>query len=771
MGIVCQEGGLILALKVGELFASLGLDSKKFEQKMSSAEGKFKGVEKRMGAVGKTMMTRVTAPIVGAGTAAVMTVANFDDSMSKVQAISGATGDDLDSLRGQAKELGSTTAHSASEAADAMGYLALAGWDTNQIMEATPDMLNLASAASMDLANAADIVSDTMSAFGMDADDAGEAADIFAAASSNANTSVEELGEAMKYAAPAAHAAEMDLAETSAVMGILADNGIKGSKAGTTFNAMLRDMKKNADDGQLAIDELGKEYSELSRVDLYNADGSMRDLGSVMGDVEEATKDMTTQQRDHAMSALFGEQAMKGANIMLEEGADKYNELEDATRDSEGASEEMAETMEDNIGGSFRALKSAAEGLAIEFGEVLAPTVRKVADFLAGVARRFSDMSEDQQRLIAIIAGVVAAIGPLIFIGAKLIGMFGMLAGVLGSPLLVPIAGIIAAIVGLVAIVRHLWETNLQFRKAIWVIWLSILEAGETIFEALKETFEVVFEAIKNTVISVLEYIQEFWDNWGEMILEIVKITFEQISLIITTIIEVVKNIITMFLAIIRGDWEEVWQSILNITSTIGNYIKETIGNIFKLIHAILSGIWNRMRDKAFEIWNKIRNGVVNRANSLKDSVIETVDSAMQFIRDLPSKAFEWGKQIIQGLIDGIKNMAKNIGGAIKGVAESAVSSAKGALGISSPSKEFEKIGLNVGEGLKSGIQNMQGEVENAMLKVSSPKSSGNVYNQQNQSKVFNPNVQMTLPESASPAQAQRKQKEHLKQLALEWGM
>ena len=699
-----------MSLKVGELVALLRLDDGQFSQALNTAEQGLQGAGKKMTDMGKQLSMKVTAPIVGLGTAAVMAVSDFDDSMSRVQAISGATGDDLGELRDMAKELGSTTAHSASAAADAMSYLALAGWDTNQILAATPDMLSLASAAGMDLARAADIVSDTMSAFSMEAERAGEAADIFAAASSESNTDVEQLGEAMKYAGAAANAAGMDLAQTSAVLGVLADSGIKGSQGGTTFNAMLRDMKKAAEDGSLAVGDMD--------IALYNADGTMRDMGAVMADVEEATKDMTTQQRDAAMGAMFGEQALKGVNVMLATGADRYNELEDAIYNSGGAASEMADVMEDNVGGALRALKSAAEGLAISFGEVLAPYIAKVAEFLANLGQRFSNLDERTKKIIVVVAAVVAAIGPLlIVIGTllkvggtiitaikgigtafsfvmgivpKLVAGLKILASVIAF-LLSPIGLVIAAVVALVAIGVYLWKNWEEVSEKLTEIWDGIKQFAEDAFTALKDFLTETWESIKETA-------NEVWQGMSEAITEV-------------------------FTAI-QDFFTETWEAIKETIFGVWENIREGAVNVFESVKNFFVGIWENIRNTAVEMWARISDGIRERATAIKDSIINTVNSALEFIRELPAKAFEWGKNIIQGLINGVRNMASNLGGAIRDVASNAVKSVTNFLGISSPSKVFEDIGLNVGRGMEQGILKAENAVQSAMEEMSAPTTA-----------------------------------------------
>lgn len=396
-----------------ELGARLTSDFNSAFGKANSEMSKLMNASQKMTSLGKSMTLGVTTPIAGMGAMAVKTFASFDDSMRNVQAVSGATGAEFEQLTKLAKDLGAQTAWSASQSADAMGYLALAGWDTNQIMAATPGLLDLASAASMDLAGAADIVSDVMSAFGMSAEEAGQAADMFAQTSRKSNTDVNQLGEALTYAGSASAAAGMDLAQTNAVLGVLADSGIKGSMAGTTVVSMLRDLKKNSKDGAIAVGE--------TSVALYDQAGNMRDLGTVMADVEKATKGMTTQQRDAALSSVFGTEAMKGANIMLATGSERYKELENAIRDSNGVAKEMADNLEGGIGGAFRSLASAVESLAISFGETLAPYMIMAADYLGDFARTVSSLPNSVRLVIVVFSAFLAAIGPALLITGLMI--------------------------------------------------------------------------------------------------------------------------------------------------------------------------------------------------------------------------------------------------------------------------------------------------------------------------------------------------------------
>ncbi len=411
-------------LKIFEVFGSVGLDDKasegldKLDKKASGFDEKMKNLGEGMSKIGSSLTKNVTLPLIGLGTAAVVTVSGFDDSMSRVQAISGATGDELNKLREMAKQLGADTRFSAAQAADGMTYLAMAGWKTNDIMSAMPGLLALASAGGLELADSADITSNIMSAFNIEASKSVQVADVLAKGASMANTDVTLLGESMKYAGSAANVAGMDLQQTVAVLDALANAGIKGGMAGTTFNAMLRDLKAASDNGTISIGN--------QTIAIYDQQGKMRDLTSIMGDLEKAFGGMTDAQRDAYMSAIFGEQALKGANIVLTTGTEKVRELERALYDSSGAALEMSAIMEDNIGGSFRELKSAAEGVAIEFGEVIAPVIIDfIQDTLRPLLNYFSALPSEVKENVLKFSLLAAAIGPVLSYGGKLVTSIG----------------------------------------------------------------------------------------------------------------------------------------------------------------------------------------------------------------------------------------------------------------------------------------------------------------------------------------------------------
>lgn len=415
-------------ISAGTIMAYMDLDMSSFnnaldmagEQLSGFASGGVAGALGSIGAAaetaGRALTMHITGKLLDVGQSALQVGMNFDASMSNVYGLMSSlnlTQMQMDALRDTAREMGATTKFSASEAADAMGYMALAGWDDAQVIAGIPGVLNLAAAANMDLAKASDIVTDTMTPFGMAAERAGEAADVFAYAQANSNTTVEALGEAMKYAAPTADAFGMTLQDTAAAMGVLANAGIKGSQGGTTLNAMLRDMKNNAKNGAIAI---GK-----TKVALTNADGSYRSYAAIIRDIDKATSSMTASQRDAALGAIFGDESLKGILATLKQGPDALDAMTEGMYACGGAAEDMAATMGDNLKGDLAILESGAQDMAIALSDWLMPAARGVVQGVTDLIGKFNTLDDGTKNTIFRIGAMAAAAGPLLLNGGKVL--------------------------------------------------------------------------------------------------------------------------------------------------------------------------------------------------------------------------------------------------------------------------------------------------------------------------------------------------------------
>lgn len=298
----------------------------------------------------------------------------FETSMSKVSALSGATGDELGKLEAKARELGSSTTYSASEAADALGYMALAGWDTAEMLDGVGSVLTLAQAGEMELAAASDLVTDYLSAFNMEASETSRMVDVLAWAQANANTTVEGLGMAFKNCAANCNAAGLDVETTSAAISMMANQGLKGSEAGTALTAVMRDMTAKMEEGAIAIGD--------TNVAVMDSEGNYRDFADILADVEGATNGLGEAERASALQATFTADSIKGLNLLLNAGSDELAGFRDELYASAGAGQAMADTMTDNLGGDLAAMNSAFEELALKVYESVQEPLRDSVKFI-----------------------------------------------------------------------------------------------------------------------------------------------------------------------------------------------------------------------------------------------------------------------------------------------------------------------------------------------------------------------------------------------------
>ena len=442
-------------------------------QEIAAKGEKLKTVGDNVTNVGKKFMP-VTLGVVGLGTAAVQTAADFDSAMSKVAAVSGATGSDLEALRDKAREMGEKTKFSASEAAEAMNYMAMAGWKTEDMLSGIEGVMNLAAASGEDLATTSDIVTDALTAFGLTAKDSGHFADILAAASSNANTNVSMMGETFKYCAPIAGALGFSAEDTAEAIGLMANAGIKGSQAGTSLRTIMNNLS-----GEVKI--CGSAIGEVT-IATTNADGSMRDLSDILADCRTAFSGLSESEKAAAAESLVGKNAMSGFLALMNAGEADINKLSSAIDNCDGSAASMAETMNDNLAGQLQILKSQLEELAISFGELLMPAIRTIVGWIQKFVDWLNSMDEGTRKVIVTIALVAAAIGPVLIIVGKVISAVGTimtlvpkLAGVINAAKGVfaafnavcaanPYVLIIAAIVALVAAFIYLWNNCEEFR-------------------------------------------------------------------------------------------------------------------------------------------------------------------------------------------------------------------------------------------------------------------------------------------------------------------
>ena len=676
--------------------------------------------------VGKSLSRNVTAPLVGVATAALMTGMRFDDQMAKVQAISGATGDDLARLRAQAQEMGSTTRFSASEAAQGMEYLALAGFDTTEIMSAMPDLLSLAAASAMDLGRASDIVSDTMSAFRMGADEAGRAADIFAKQSSMSNTNVEQLGEAMKMAAPAAAAVGMDLESTAAILGVFADSGIKGSMAGTTLNGIFRDLIQSAEDGAVAIGD--------TAVAVFDAEGQFRPLEDIMAEVAGATEGMSDAMRENELRAIFGAQSIRGVNLMLGEGAETFARYSAANRESSGTAAEMASIMEDTLGGGFRALKSQMEGIMIQLSDVLVPVIRehvvpavqRFGEFVSGLVERFNELEPRQQKIIGAVVAFAVAIGPVLVVVGTLMKVLALAV----KPIMMVVKGIkiaIAVVKGIMVVFKALTVllaanpftliviAIVAVIALIWKFREQIMEAITKAWEWVKEKFEALKEWVVGIISSLVETVVGWWNSLKEWVVEAVTGMVDMLVGAVTWLWDKYVEIWTAIFDAIRNVVTSVRDFLVNIWTTIRDTVVRVVTGLWDRIVNAFRAAWNFYRDTAIRIrdfvrdaFNAMKDRVVEAVQNLWDGAVERFTNLVDWVRGLPRRILDAlgnvanmlkdaGKNILQGLWDGMKEVWDRLTGWVGGLGDR-IRNLKGPL-------SYDRVMLtDIGEAIIGGL-------------------------------------------------------------------
>ncbi|WYD68248.1 tail length tape-measure protein T [Bacillus phage PK1] len=707
----------------------------------------LKGSMQRAEAGSKALLAGVAA----AGVASTMAFTSFDDSMRKVEAtMGGKLGNTVkevtantERLRDKAKEMGATTAFSATDAANAMEKLALAGWDTEQVIAGIEPSLNLASAAGLDLATSADILTDTMAAFKLGANEASKSADIFAATSSSTNTDVNQLGEAMKYAGAAAGAASQSLSDTSATLGFFANVGIKGSMAGTTFVSMLRDMKKNAKDGAIQI---GK-----TSVALYDSQGNMRSVIDIMGDVEKATSGMSDKQRDAALAGTFQVESMKGVNAILAQGSGNLRKLATDLDNSNGRAAEMAAHMEGGLGGAFRSAWSAISAVAIELGEKLAPALEAVIRVGATVFSQIASWISNSNSFYAVLVIVGGAI-----LGGVVPALYAMATAAWAamSPL-IPFVAAGAAVAAVALLIYQNWSTISSFfqstfgglwatftaffgqllayvQPALQAVWTFIQQKLAELqafwnenWSTIKQALQNVWTAISTVIQTALNIIMTIFNTVWPAISFIVQSVWENIKGLISGALDIIMGVIKIFASLFTGDWQGLWEGIKQLLSGalqfIWNYVQLFLGG--KVI-----GIIGKFAGKAIQFFAKLASQAGSKVSGLVSKVVS-------FFTNMVSRVVSTISSWVSNIVSRVTSLVSQFTGKITGLSSrvlslfksmftKAVSSvASGVKSMVSKVTGFVGQFLKAGKGLldafvkgiKSGIDKAKGAVEKGM--------------------------------------------------------
>ena len=741
-----------MSVNVGEAIGYLDLDTsgftkgfksalqelQAFKNSASSMGDKVTALGSAMTKAGSTMTKSVTLPLVGLGTAAVATTTKFESAMSKVSAISGATGDDLAALTDKAKEMGAKTKFSASESAEAFQYMAMAGWKTEDMLDGIDGIMNLAAADGLDLATTSDIVTDALTAFGLSASDSAHFADVLAKASSSANTNVSMLGESFKYVAPVAGSLGYSAEDTAIALGLMANAGIKGSQSGTALRGALTRLIKPTDDAAALMEEYG--------LSLTNSDGSMKSLGEVMSMLRSNLGDLTEAEQAQIAATLFGQEAMSGMLSIINASDKDFQNLTDQIYGADGAAKQMADTMLDNLSGQLILLKSSLEGAAIAFGELLLPLIKKITSAIQGLVDWVNNLSDRQKAIIVTIAGVLAVVGPILIIGGKIVKLVGSVMGVikvlkpaiaaLNAVMLAnPIILIITLIAGLIAALVTLYKKNETFRNFVNEAWASIKNVVSTVVNALVTFFT---ETIPNALQSAIDWVKNFAHNIATFFTETIPEKISQLFDWFTRIPENIGYALGYALGTIArwivDAWNSISEGVPKIIESIGKFFSELPGKIWQALLMVIDTLvkwitqaieWAKTEIPKFiltvvnfylslpgKIWNallsaldKVKQWGTQLLSWAKTKIPEVVSSIIGFFKQLPTKIVEVGTNLVKGLWNGIKGAASWLKDKILGFGDSILSGFKKAFGIASPSKKTKEMGKYLAEGLSLGIE------------------------------------------------------------------
>lgn len=572
---------------------------------------------------GTKLTLGLTAPLVGIGTVAVKTTADFESAMSEVGAISGATGEEFTVLEELAKKMGETTKFSASEAAAALKYMAMAGWKTDDMLSGLQGVLNLAAASGEELATTSDIVTDALTAMGYSAGDAGHLADVMAAASSNANTNVSLMGETFKYAGTMAGTMRYRMEDVALAIGLMANSGVKGSMAGTSLNAIISRLATNTNGATECINELGIEF--------YNADGTARNFRDVIEELRVATNGLSTEQKAEIASTIAGEEAKKGLLAILNATAEDYNKLSGAIDNCNGSAQSMADTMNDNLKGQLTLLKSQLEALAIQFITLIMPYLRQGVEWLTKLCTWISGLDDNTKKMILTVAGIAAVAGPVLTIGGKIIAGAGkIVSGVSGiisiAGKLSPVVGAVISgggkvIIGIGSLVGKIGSVLIPAIAAIpgpvWIVigvLTALVAAGVAVYknwDDIKAWASEKWAAIQEIVGNAASKIGEFFQGLSEKIHELK---------------------------------DNIAQKATEIRNTVSEKFAEMKEQAVEKV--------GELKDKIVYKVEEIKTGAVERFNSLKESVVSKVEemkenaaSKIAEMRDKVSAGFQEMKE------------------------------------------------------------------------------------------------------------------------------
>ena len=672
-----------------ELFVKIGADIsgaqdgiKKVGDEATSLNSKLANAAKGFGKFAVKAIGWASTAVSAIGGYVTKVGADFESAMSEVSAISGATGAELDALTQKAKEMGASTKFSASESAEAFKYMAMAGWETSDMLDGISGVMNLAAASGEDLAEVSDIVTDAITAFGLQASDSAHFADVLAAASNSANTNVAMLGGSFKYVAPVAGALGYSIEDVSVALGMMANSGIKAEMAGRSLRLMLSRLASPTQDVEEAFEQLGLSASEA----LTNADGSMKPLSETIEILRYSMSGLDEATKASVASGIAGTEAMSGLLAIVNSSDADFEKLTESIANADGTAQRMAETMEDNLEGAITIMKSAVEGFGISLYETFSVKakdgVKTLTDYISRLQKAFE--SGGMQGLLTEFDSVMTdALGVVTEYLPKIISVGGSVVGSLANGIVRNLPALSDAaleivfqfsdsiIDGIPNLISTIVEVVEKITGKLFSVdtLTKISDAGLKLITALSEgLISAIPDLLRLAPILIGNYVSSLIVQFPKIIETGIEIIFALVNGILDSIPNLVAAIPTITMAIVNGiltNLDDIILAAIQITLSIAMGMVEAIPNMITQLPRIfmaivdafkefnwkdigsnlLTGIWNGINDKVAWLKGKVQ-GVVNKIKSWftgKDG----------FDEHSPSK---WSKKVFQYVMDGGAN-------------------------------------------------------------------------------------------------------------------
>lgn len=694
-----------MSINVGSAIAYLDLDISKFEKGISSAMGelntltnssasfsqKISSIGSAISKTGSTFTKAFTVPIAGIGTASTKFAMDFESAMSKVEAISGSTASEMSQLTDKAIEMGAKTKFSAKESADAFTYMAMAGWDAQQMIDGIAGIMSLAAADGLDLATTSDIVTDALTAFGLQAKDSSQFADALARASSSANTNVAMLGESFKYVAPVAGSLGYDYRDIAVALGLMANSGIKASQAGTTLRAAMTRMAKPTKEMKVLMEEY--------KLSITNMDGSMKSYAEVMEMLRSSLGEMTEAEQAKTAAVLFGQEAMSGMLAIINTSESDYQKLTDAIYNSAGAAEEMSDIMMDNLAGAIEQFMGALESLAIRIGTAMTPVIRQMTEFVTALVEKLNSLSDEQIQMIVTIGAVIAAVGPLLIVIGKVISAVGTIAGAITSAVAIAgkvvsfvgtiiaglskVAGVITGVVipAITAISAPVWIV-IGVIAALVAACVAVYKNWEELSAFASKAWDAITEAVGNAAKSIGEFFSNMVESMGQFIKDVgqsisnsfsnfIESTGEFLSNMGSAISSGLKSIVSSVVEWGSGFIEKGKEIASNFVENFTNFFQ----NLSERVMGFISGLIERISNwgsNLVSIASQIAGSFVTSMTSGIDKVFSTFkglfENLVGSVVSFKDMMFNAGRELFTSLFEGVKSVWENLKSWLSGI-------------------------------------------------------------------------------------------------------